>query len=149
MPACSAVPDSVWPWGLYPSRLLQPCGSPGKNTGVGCHFLLQGIFSTQGSNPGLLRLVTIWTFKADYLTQKHVYGTSLNRTHSLWPLHSTISELIQRLVSFTSGCCHLVLLNNKVLEKLTREWMWRPRYIYIIDRFTNQEWANWLRKYEL
>ena len=27
--------------------------SPGKNTGVGCHALLQGIFSTQGSNPGL------------------------------------------------------------------------------------------------
>ena len=27
--------------------------SPGKNTGVGCHFLPQGIFPTQGSNPGL------------------------------------------------------------------------------------------------
>ena len=27
--------------------------SPGKNIGVGCHFLLQGIFPTQGSNPGL------------------------------------------------------------------------------------------------
>ena len=26
---------------------------PGKNTGVGCHFLLQGIFQTQESNPGL------------------------------------------------------------------------------------------------
>ena len=26
---------------------------PGKNTGVGCHFLLQGIFPTAGSNPGL------------------------------------------------------------------------------------------------
>ena len=32
-----------WPW-----------GSPGKNTGVGCRFLLQKIFLTQGSNPGLL-----------------------------------------------------------------------------------------------
>ena len=28
--------------------------SPGKNTRVGCHALLQGIFPTQGSNPGLL-----------------------------------------------------------------------------------------------
>ena len=28
--------------------------SPGKNTGVSCHALLQGIFPTQGSNPGLL-----------------------------------------------------------------------------------------------
>ena len=34
-------------------RLLRPWGSPSKNTGVGYHFLLQGIFSTQGSNPGL------------------------------------------------------------------------------------------------
>ena len=25
--------------------------SPAKNTGVGCHFLLQGVFLTQGSNP--------------------------------------------------------------------------------------------------
>ena len=31
--------------------------SPGKNTGVGCHFLLQGIFTTQGSNPHLLSLL--------------------------------------------------------------------------------------------
>ena len=31
-----------------------PCDSPGQNTGVGCHFLLQGIFPTQGSNMGLL-----------------------------------------------------------------------------------------------
>ena len=31
-------------------------GSPGKNTGVGCHFLLQGIFLTQGSNPHLCLL---------------------------------------------------------------------------------------------
>ena len=29
--------------------------SPSKNTGVGCHALLQGIFTTQGLNPGLLQ----------------------------------------------------------------------------------------------
>ena len=34
--------------------VLCPWDSPGKNTGVGCHFLLQGIFLTQGSNPYLL-----------------------------------------------------------------------------------------------
>ena len=36
--------------------LLCPCNFPEKNTGVGCHFLLQGIFKTQGSNLHLLRL---------------------------------------------------------------------------------------------
>ena len=35
------------------TRLLCPCELPGKNTGVGCHFLLQGIFPTQGWNPCL------------------------------------------------------------------------------------------------
>ena len=34
-------------------RLLRLWGFPGKSTGVGCHFLLQGIFLTQGSNLGL------------------------------------------------------------------------------------------------
>ena len=33
-----------------PARFLCPWDSPSKNTGVGCHFLLQGIFPTQGSN---------------------------------------------------------------------------------------------------
>ena len=36
------------------ARLICSWDSPGKNTGVGCHFLLQGIFPTQRSNPGLL-----------------------------------------------------------------------------------------------
>ena len=35
------------------SRLLRPWDFLGKSTGVGCHFLLQWIFPTQGSNPGL------------------------------------------------------------------------------------------------
>ena len=37
-----------------PTRLPRPWDSPGKNTGVGCHVLLHGIFPTQESNPGLL-----------------------------------------------------------------------------------------------
>ena len=40
--------------GLKSARLLCPCNSPGKNTGVGCYSLLQGIFLTQGSIPDLL-----------------------------------------------------------------------------------------------
>ena len=40
------------PWTVA-SRLLCPGASPGKNTGVGCYFLLQGIASNQGSNPCL------------------------------------------------------------------------------------------------
>ena len=50
----SVVPDSLRPHGLQSTRLLCPWDFPDKDTGVGCHFLLQGIFPTQGSNPGLL-----------------------------------------------------------------------------------------------
>ena len=49
----SVVSDSLWPHGLQPTRLLCSWDSPGKNTGEGCHTLLQGIFPTQGLNPRL------------------------------------------------------------------------------------------------
>ena len=49
--------DSLQPHGLQPIRLLCPWNSPGKNDEVGCHFLLQGIFLTQGWNPHLLCLL--------------------------------------------------------------------------------------------
>ena len=49
--ACfSAVSCFLQAHGLWPTRLLCPWDSPGKNTGMGCHFLLQGIFPTQGWN---------------------------------------------------------------------------------------------------
>ena len=41
------------PWIVVCTKLLRPWGFQGKSTRVGCHFLLQGIFPTQGSNPGL------------------------------------------------------------------------------------------------
>ena len=50
------------------TRLLSPWGFPGKNTGVGYHFLLQRMFLTQGSNPSLLCLLLLWsTLQADSL----------------------------------------------------------------------------------
>ena len=42
------VSDSLRPYGPQPARLLCPWDSPGKNTGVDYHALLQGIFPTQG-----------------------------------------------------------------------------------------------------
>ena len=45
---------TLWTHRQWPARLLCLCSFPGKNTGVGCHFLFQGIFPTQGSNQQLL-----------------------------------------------------------------------------------------------
>ena len=53
----SVVSDSLRPHGLWPTRLLRPWDFPGKNTGVGCYFLLQRIFPTQGLNLHLLFLL--------------------------------------------------------------------------------------------
>ena len=53
----SVMSDSWPPYGLKPTRLPCPWDSPGKNTGVGHHALLQGLFSTQGLNPRLLCLL--------------------------------------------------------------------------------------------
>ena len=46
--SCSVMSNSLWPHALY-----SPWNSPGQNTGVGSLALLQGIFPTQGSIPGL------------------------------------------------------------------------------------------------
>ena len=61
MPACCMLSHfshsySVPPCGLQPARLFCPCDSPGKNTGVGCCALLQGIFPTQELNLLLLHV---------------------------------------------------------------------------------------------
>ena len=49
----SVMSDSLQPHGLQHASILCPWDFPGKNTGASCHFLLQGIFQTQGSNSGL------------------------------------------------------------------------------------------------
>ena len=54
---CSGMCDSLQPPGLQPAKLLCPWNVPAKNTGVGCHFHLQGIFPTQGLNLHLLLLL--------------------------------------------------------------------------------------------
>ena len=46
--------DSLRPHGLQPTRLPCPWDSPGKNTGVGGHFFLQGVFPIQELDPSLL-----------------------------------------------------------------------------------------------
>ena len=66
---CSLFSDSLRPHGLQPTGLLCPWNFPGKNAEMGCRFLLQGIFLTQGSNPGLLHyreILYVWA------TREHI-----------------------------------------------------------------------------
>ena len=53
--SCSVVSDSATPWMVtYQAPQSMGFSALAQLHGVGCHFLLQGIFPTQGSNPGLL-----------------------------------------------------------------------------------------------
>ena len=63
-------PTLFWTHGLLPARPLSPWNFPGKNTGMGCYFLLQGIFLTQRSNPCLLQ--------ADSLSPCHLGSPKYN-----------------------------------------------------------------------
>ena len=58
MRSCFRVRLSATPWTVA-YQVLCPWDSPGRNTGVGCHSLLQGIFPTQKSTPCLLCLL-LW-----------------------------------------------------------------------------------------
>ena len=70
--SCPALCNAM-DWSLPGSSV---CGnSPSKNTGVGCHFLLQGIFRTQGSN---LNLLLLMAWQAGSLPQLPL-GSAKNR----------------------------------------------------------------------
>ena len=77
---CSVASNSLRLHGLQPAWLLCPWDFPGKNTEVGCCFLLQGIFLTQGSNTRLLRLL-YWL--ADSLPLRHL-GNSNGFWNKYW-----------------------------------------------------------------
>ena len=79
--SCSFVSDSLRPYGLQPTRLLCPWESLGKNTEVGHHFLLQGIFLTRGPNPCLLHLL-------------HWQVDSLPVSHQGSPIHSSLYHVL-------------------------------------------------------
>ena len=74
------------------ARLLCSWDFPGKNTGVGCHFLLQGIFLTQGSNLCLLfdwQVLYHWTLgslEAIHHQAKTLQSTHIQSNNDTWTL---------------------------------------------------------------
>ena len=73
----------------YSHRLLCPWNFPGENTGVGSHFLLQGIFVTQGPNSCLLCFLHLPLWQADSLPLSHL--GSLKSFITLLLLHIAIA----------------------------------------------------------
>ena len=80
MGVCSVTQScpTLQPHGLQPAKLLCPQDSPGRNSRVGFHCLLQGIFLTQGLNPSLLRPLH---WQADFLPLSHLGSPFKNGSH--------------------------------------------------------------------
>ena len=77
--------DSLWPHGLY-----SPWNSPGQNTGVGSCSLFQGIFPTEGLNPGLLHCGWIfYQLSHKGSPRKLEWVTYAFSSRSSWPRNQT------------------------------------------------------------
>ena len=100
---CLTLCNPIW---TIASRFLCPWDSPGKNTGsvqfkntgVGCYFLLQGIFLTQGSNP-CLPVQAAWFFTTVYL------GSRSLSVQCFW--NTRLDLLVNYVASCTTGVCAL------------------------------------------
>ena len=150
--------DSLWPHGLY-----NPWNSPGQNTVVGSFFLLQGIFPTQGLNPGLPHCRQIlyqlshqespWNVSWGWLHPFHKKTSqavaSPRRMAGTWlmPTSTEPSPAEVRLDQPNSGCCgHLCPVNA---QRLSPGW-WSMQHLManrllwaslFIDQGTFALWA--------
>ena len=112
---------TLWPTGL-PVRLVCPWDFPGKNTGVACHFLLQGIFPTQGSNLHLLHCRQILYHWATWEAQRSALNRNLSNANSVitfiiilkWPTWTVLSK-----GSLCSSKLHYIYI-TRVLKEQTR-----------------------------
>ena len=110
---CSVASTSWQPLGLQPTTLPCPWNFPGKNTGVGCHFLPQGIFPIQRSNPCLLCLLH---WQVDSFALSHPRSTVANKsafsvTEAPFPPFSCLSSLLC-FPSFSFGLLPYTLVSN-------------------------------------
>ena len=116
----SVMSDSLWPYRLWPTRLLCPLNYPSKNTRADYHAFLQGIFPTQGSNPSLLHC------KADSLPPelpgKPFILVGIPQSEELFSWNSEISLLISLqcvcvcMLMSISVCTHAYLPLHKCVS---------------------------------
>ena len=135
------------PLGLQSSRLLCPWNSPGKKSGVCCHFLLQEIFLTHRSNRGLLRLLH-WQVGSlplsplgDCKTMMTSYPGNFTRRRTSAPMSVSIFSAVSfffphssckpRCRSFSLSCTDSyrfktkILLNRGIFRNVTHDQFWK------------------------
>ena len=82
--SCSIVSNSSRPYGLCPPSSFCPWDSPGKNTRVGCHFLPQGSFPTQGWNQHPVSPALAGGFFTTITTGDALAPMAVTQRDSLW-----------------------------------------------------------------
>jgi len=134
----SVVSDSLRPHGLY-----SPWNSPGQNTGVGSCPLLQGIFPTQGSNPGLPRSRWISVPRAEVFS---VADTKVARRGSISPCSSCGFCFGLEFIFYWSRvdfrCCVCFRYRNLVLVYMNIYLFWREEVFSHIGSFSVFNWRR-------
>ena len=120
----SVVSNSLWPHGLEPTRLLCPWDCTSKNSGVCCHFYLQGISPTQGGNLHLLH----WRCILCFWTNGEMFATNLLNWKSIifwfcFVLNLSCTIDLSSSYFYLAGLKLDILISDKCLSfQLTFSW---------------------------
>ena len=123
--ATSVMSKSLWQFGLQPTTLISPWDSPGKNTGVDCHALLQGIVLAQGS---ILSLV----LQAEYFLPFEPLGKPLHKHHTVFPQLCLASALFWLLHVY--GRLMPIPTGQVLRFQWERCWRWPLGWVQLVRK---------------
>ena len=126
--------DSVRPHRWQPTRLPRPWDSPGKNTGVGCHFLLQCMKEKSESEVAqrVQLLATPWTAahqappSMGFSKQEYWSGVPSPSPNGMWNRHFSwrVARWLARYIFSITGCGHIFLQSNYTDLHTIMEEVW-------------------------
>ena len=136
---------------LQPARLLCPWNFPGMNTGVGCHFLLQGIFPTPGSNLCLLCLLHWKTDSLPLVTPGKPQGSRCRYLNRMIEI-----EVRHELLGFPDGTSgkeptcqcrrHKRCKFNPWVWKMPWRRAWQPTWVFLPGESHRGVWQATVHK---
>ena len=125
----SVVSSILWTHGLWPTRLLYPWDFPGRNSGVDCHVLLQGIFLSQGLNAFFLHCRQIlygWVTRETPISSVALGNFRFFKLSSLWFLHqfSSVAQSCPTLCDPMNRSTPGLLVHHQLLESTQTHVHW-------------------------
>ena len=128
----SCLTATLW---TVAARLLCPWNFPGKNTGAGCHFLLHGVFLTQGLNPCLICLLH---WQADSLSLSHLGSPIVSILIIITIIYLVVPASVLGTLNLSSFDSH----NNAMkLIVLTILWKETESHRRAVNCLANKYWC--------